>query len=76
MEARVCLTYFFHDCLWKQSFAFKLLQFASNVFWTIFVTMRLSLKFQLKIRATKSQKIVLRSKFGIKRLLSFVEEVF
>ena len=59
MKTRLCPIYFVHDCLWKQFFASNLPQASSNlIFWTILVTMRLYTQFQLKIRATKLQKVL------------------
>ena len=83
------IIYFFHHCLWKQLFASNSSQSLSNIiFWTILVTTRLFTQFQFKIRASKLLKSAkscltwwlpifsLRSKFGIKRLLSLVQDVF
>ena len=57
MKTRVCVTYFVHNCLWKQFFASNVPQVPLKlIFWTILVTIKLFTQFQLKIRATKLQK--------------------
>ena len=59
MKTRVCLIYFVHNCLLKQFFASDSPQAPSNsIFWTTLVTLRFSTQFQLKIRATKFQKVL------------------
>ena len=57
MKARLSLKYFVNNCLCKQIFVFNSPQALSKlIYWTISVTARSFIQFQLEIRAIKFQK--------------------
>ena len=73
MKAKVCLIYFFHDCLWKRFFDSNSPQSPSNLIFDNFSNYEAFHSFNLKLEQLSCQKVLhfvlLDNCFGYHRYL-------